>query len=178
MFGWVGGTLGRQAGVGILHPRFVHDVIAGAGVPVIDWFRRAQERKEWRGMIRKVFPLPSVERAHWDWLDAWRPGGGMRDSGVRGRGATAEQAGEGGEAQRFACPVCTWVGRTGNSLAHHFDTTHGVRNPEVVTLTAQRCDQCMVFFPNRDQLRAQECAAKREREAGGPLARTQWGPCK
>eukprot|EP00969_Alexandrium_andersonii_P057047 2517064-Alexandrium_andersonii.AAC.1 len=33
MFGWVGGRLGKQAGVGILHPRFVHDVLTGAGVP-------------------------------------------------------------------------------------------------------------------------------------------------
>eukprot|EP00969_Alexandrium_andersonii_P126935 5609956-Alexandrium_andersonii.AAC.1 len=83
MFGWVGGKLGKQAGVGILHPRFVRDVLRGAGVPVIDWFRQAQDRKRWRGMVRGVYPLPAVDKEHWKWLDVWRPGMDTRDAGVR-----------------------------------------------------------------------------------------------
>ena len=44
LFGWIGGVLGKQAGVGIVQPRFIQDVLERAGVPPIDWFRQAQDR--------------------------------------------------------------------------------------------------------------------------------------
>ena len=108
------------------------------------------------------------------WLDQWRPGAALKDWGCVARDGAAG-SGAGGEGN-FECVVCGDWHATGNSLAHHYDTTHGVRDPEVATLTSQRCDRCMVYFPSRDQVRAHACAAKREAESGGVLARKDWGP--
>ena len=174
LFGWIGGVLGKQAGVGVAQPRFVQDVLERAGVPPIDWFRQAQDRKLWRKTIKLVFPSMGTDPDRDEWLDRWRPGEALQDwrcearEGAAGPGAV--------DMGNFECVVCGEWHATGNSLAHHYDTTHGIRDPDVVTLTSQRCERCMVYFPSRDQVRTHACVAKREAETGGALARKDWGP--
>ena len=81
LVGWVGGQLGRQAGAGILHPRFAQDVVEGAGFSLMDWFRRAQDRKGWRRAVR------GCTRSHWrtrNTSGGWTAGGQGSPVGTRG----------------------------------------------------------------------------------------------
>eukprot|EP00974_Lingulodinium_polyedra_P035831 3439085-Lingulodinium_polyedra.AAC.1 len=62
-----------------MQPRFIHEVIEAAGIPGIDWFRRAQDRKGWRRAVYGAFPSLPRDRGHEKWLDAWRAGMPLRD---------------------------------------------------------------------------------------------------
>eukprot|EP00969_Alexandrium_andersonii_P325852 14397679-Alexandrium_andersonii.AAC.1 len=54
-----------------------------AGISPIDWFRQAQDRKEWRKTTQRVYPLPKLPDGHVEWLDSWRPGAPLRQAGTR-----------------------------------------------------------------------------------------------
>eukprot|EP00974_Lingulodinium_polyedra_P091004 8824472-Lingulodinium_polyedra.AAC.1 len=174
LFGWVAGTLGRQAGVGVLQPRFVQDVLEGAGVPVVDWFRQAQDRKGWRRMVYGKFPSLVRSAEHEKWLDAWRAGWPLRDAWME---AGVERRPDApGVLRGWVCPVCDVEFAAGNALAHHYDVTHGVRDPDVVTLISQQCPECKVHFANRDVVRAHQCVARRPMGWRPEPQVFEWGP--
>ena len=141
-------------------------VVKEAGVPMIDWFRLAQDRKRWRSIIDEAYPYKKLDADQKAELDKWVPGLPLpgvleQDTQEEARnGSTAitdeededsEQEEQGG-AQGYVCPVCECVFNTGNQLQYHYQAEHAVRNPDVITTITHRCNQCQMIFACKDQL--------------------------
>ena len=140
-------------------------VVKEAGIPMIDWFRLAQDRKQWRSIVDKAYPYKKLDTEQKAELDKWIPGlplpglleldlADLLDAGLSASDEKEEGSDQegGGEDQRYVCPVCEASFNTGNQLQYHYQAEHGVRNPDVITTITHKCNLCQMIFARKDQL--------------------------
>ena len=99
IFGWLGDRKYKMVGAwrGDQTAWFAK-AIKESGVDQIDWFRVAQDRKAWKRMIDKQYPLITISKNHARELDAWGPGKALPvlEHAVRG-GGRGKGKGKGGQ---------------------------------------------------------------------------------
>ena len=167
LFGWWAGKASKKRFGVILQPMWLRRVIREAGVPGIDWFRLAQDRKGWRKLVNKAFPTASLSASRRAELNAWHIGlplPGTDESDTPMQIQAEEESNEGDESDadgiepgregdtRYDCPVCQARHKAGNQLQFHYDAVHSIRDPDIVTVLSKRCELCRKCFARNDQL--------------------------
>lgn len=127
LFGWVSGMHTESLGGRILQPVSLARTLETAGMPEIDWFRRAQGRRGSRKTITTMFPTRQLADVRARALDAWRPGEPLPAAEAQ------ERPPEPRPPAGHACPVCEHTAMSGQYLHYHNNEHHSVRDPDVVT---------------------------------------------
>ena len=175
LFGWWQNKKSKICLGVIMQPMWLRRIVRQAGIPAIDWFRLAQDRKEWRKLIQKAIPQKSLTKEQKMELDQWMPGlplpgisleeqGGEgiispeegeeeeREASEEEEGEVEEVAEQRGEEGKYQCPVCSEEFKAGNQLQYHYDAEHSVRDPDIVTVLSKQCEFCRTVFARKDQL--------------------------
>ena len=82
------------------------------------------------------------------------------------------------EGALWECPVCGQGFEKGNQLQYHYDEEHGIRNQEIVTSIAHRCEDCKIFFARRAQFVNHVCEAKTARRTRETTHVGGWMPVR
>eukprot|EP00959_Pyramimonas_sp_CCMP1952_P014292 302643-Pyramimonas_sp.AAC.1 len=154
LFGWTGPS--KQYGAGILQTCWLERVLKRERVPLIDWFRLAQDRKPWKKRCSRKVPALTSEQAAA--LDAWAPGAAL-PVGPDRRGPEGQVEGTGHPG---FCIVCNKAIPHANMLPIHYATEHGVADPDIVTKEfPHQCRHCFLFVSSREKLHDHDCPALR-----------------
>ena len=164
LFGWWAGRKSKFRFGVILQPIWLRRVIKDAGVPKIDWFRLAQDRKGWRKLVDKAYPKSSLTKDQRTAINEWHPGKplpGVNEEAEEIVTGWEEESEESSEEERedtegtrreYKCPVCGESHGKGNQLQYHYDEDHSVRDPDIVTVTSHQCEMCNMNFARKYQL--------------------------
>ena len=156
LFGWwKGRTMKAHAWIG--QSRWLERCLAQAGIVSEDWFRLAQNRKEWRKRIIQALPERVLTPQDRSSLDSWRPGLPMPDHSPTAPVLPAPQEEVPG---RFKCWVCSMSFEHGNTRQVHYEKFHAVCSPALTTTRAFQCEHCLVWFPKLDRRTHHECPAR------------------
>ena len=74
LFGWWATRRSKFRYGVVLQPMWLRRVVKEAGVPMIDRFRLAQDRKRWRSIIDEAYPYKKLDADQKAELDKWVPG--------------------------------------------------------------------------------------------------------
>ena len=202
LFGWLDGA-GAKAHAPPKQAQWINACLQAAGIPETDWFRLAQDRKNWKQRVYQAFPTEAVIPDHEQALDRWkvgRPlpphipmdafrrvsnspeaGGSDVDLGEvrrgRARNRTRKLYGE-TDRDKFAvnvrqqrahkneqgtwkCPVCDASFTKANQFAFHYEESHAVSDPSLVTVQSFPCDKCGQTFRRRTQQKNHMCPVTR-----------------
>ncbi|CAE8670872.1 unnamed protein product, partial [Polarella glacialis] len=147
--------------------QWLEKCLRAADIPSGDWFRLAQTRSAWRNMVSAAFPTSTLTEEQKKDLDKWRPGRPLPNNTLQDEtteqpdepvGPDNENSGDEGPATAtFPCWVCEDVFQTGNSRKFHYETTHAICNPELVTIQCFTCQQCFQHYPRVEMRERHEC---------------------
>jgi len=205
LFGWWAGHASKKRFGVILQPIWLRRVVREAGVPLIDWFRVAQDRKEWRKIVDRACPRAGLTEEQRVELERWRPGlplPGATQEVMAAERARGESEGEGSEEEgtamqrgregQYVCPACKTEFGAGNQLQFHYDAEHAVRDPDLVTMLSRQCELCRMVFARQHQLykhrgwklnwatepNAEPCEAREVAETRGVGTKAKWYPVR
>ena len=155
LFGWWKART-IKANTWTAQSRWLERCLKDAQIPVGDWFRLAQARSKWRKLVNEAFPTKELTLQEKRQLDQWRPGSPLPDNSAV-YGPVGDQPGR--DDGRFHCWVCTDSFLHGNSLQAHYDETHAVCTPDLVTTFSCQCTHCLQHFPTLDKRDTHFCPA-------------------
>ena len=113
-------------------------------------------RTKWRKEVNEAFPTRELTLQEKRQLDQWRPGSSLPGNSPV-YGSVGIQPGR--EDGRFQCWVCNDSFLHGNSLQAHYDETHAVCTPALVTTFSCQCPHCLPHFPTLDKRETHSCPA-------------------
>ena len=158
LFGWWQGQEGRRT-CRIAHPKYFSNCLGQAGIPELDWFRIAQHRKDWRGLVQKAYPKIKLSKKHLMDVNKWRPGQDLPTNMAEIIVSNAPTS----NVSNNKCPVCDKTCKNSHELYFHYRESHSVRDPDVVTVTSTKCEQCKQFFATKNALIRHVCPARKYR---------------
>lgn len=63
-----------------------------------------------------------------------------------------------------------------NALQFHYDASHSIRNPDVVTVISRRCEFCRGYFARKEQVWQHVCPAKARLRERIKMTFGEWHP--
>ena len=166
LFGWLkNNRVKTSAQYGQI--QWLEKTLKEADIPLIDWFRQAQDRKKWLKAVNKAYPRTHINRDQEKALNKWRAGTplpGVRQeeeaSGSQGQ-PTQRQEVQQDPSKPYECPVCQETFAKGNQLQFHHEEHHSVCNPRLVTSQMFTCEDCKQGWRRIAQLKFHDCPAKK-----------------
>jgi hypothetical protein len=197
LFGWKKGCLLKASTWGA-KTTWLTKCLKYAGIPEGDWFRRAQDRGQWRKMVSEAFPANRISKEQQKALDEWRPGQRLPDnapdevaySDLEENAEDQEDEADGGneaqdgQANLYHCWVCDQRFEAGNQLKFHYEEQHAICDPAIVTTPTFQCISCLEYFPRVETRNRHICPTKKpiqrlhKVDAGGDLADVAPGETK
>ena len=146
-----------------------------ANIPEGDWFRRAQDRSQWRETLAEACPSYTLGKEQQKVLDEWRPGRPLPTNTPDNVSPSEleEEAGENGDEEedaddaaqvrpgrKYMCWVCDQSFEAGNQLKFHYEEQHAVCDPALVTTPTFKCNSCFKHFPRVEIRNKHICPAR------------------
>ena len=193
LFGWWADKMPKASSAIKLQSTWNMQVLRDAGIHRLDWFRQAQNRRDWRKTVWKAFPSGGIDKAHEKLIDAWYPGKRLpgeeeeedeeRDGGTVADNAETvqtvnveEEAQSGEDGAEKVCPVCGHRSTKGNQRSYHYAEEHSIRDPALVTCITHKCADCKRHLARHIQLRTHKCEAKAHKREREQLTVDSWFP--
>lgn len=155
LFGWIGGQK-HKSHVQRDQATWLEQALNAANVNLTDWFRLAQNRHEWRNLVYNSCPRNRLSVDQEKQIDAWRLGKSLPKHVISNTNEEQQQAQDG-----WSCPVCGASFAKANSAQKHYDETHAVSDPSLVTSQTFECTKCKKSWRSQQGLEKHDCPATR-----------------